>query len=152
MASHIPSIRPMRRVRPASTLNRAMSYQLIASKSLALLPRLLSRSTTYTPEEVRLRLGDERADDPRTAAVHAIAAQTGVWTGRMAHHQAHDLGRAAGRLPSVVFWYCQGVSLEEIGQRLSPLGGPWDAERALNVATALIAETLNRRTRADLAA
>jgi hypothetical protein len=152
MASDIPSIRPMRLARPAPTLKIAMSYQLIASKSLALLPRLLSRSTSYTPEEVRLRLGDERADDPRTLAVQAIAAQTGVWSGRLARQQAYELGRAAGRLPSVVFWYCQGVSLEEIGQRLSPMGGPWDAERALNVATVLIAETLNRRTRTDLAA
>jgi hypothetical protein len=129
-----------------------MPYQLISSKSWALLPRLLSRSETYTPREVRERLADERAEDPRTAAVHAIAAQTSLWSGRLPQRQAFDLGRTAGRLPSVVFWYRQGVSLDEIGQRLSPFGGVWDAERALDTAAALIAEALNRGARTEMAA
>jgi hypothetical protein len=129
-------------------------FQLISSKSWALLPRLLSRSSSeiYSPREVRLRLADERADDPRTAAVHAIAAQTSLWCGRLPDRWVHELGRTADRLPSVVFWYRQGVPLDDIGRRLSPLGGMWDAERALDVATALIAEALNRGSRAQLAA
>jgi hypothetical protein len=31
----------------------------------------------------------------------------------------------------------------EIGRRLSPFGSAWDADRALSVATALIASVLN---------
>ena len=54
-----------------------------------------------------------------------------------------DLGRTATRLPTVVFWYRQGVSLADIGRRLSPFGGAWDANRALDAATSLIADVLN---------
>jgi hypothetical protein len=43
----------------------------------------------------------------------------------------------------VVFWYRQGIAPCEIGRRLSPLGGAWDANRALAAAAALIAEALN---------
>jgi hypothetical protein len=43
-----------------------------------------------------------------------------------------------------VFWYCQGVPSHEMGRRLSPFGDAWDAERALDVAAALIAATLNQ--------
>jgi|SRR5262252_9391455 len=129
-----------------------MHYNQISSKSRAWLPRLLSRSDTFTPHEVRLRLGDERADDQRTAAVHDAAAQTGLWSGRLPDRVAFELGRSANRLPTVVFWYRQGLSLDEIGRRLSGFGGAWDAEQALDVAAALIAEALNRGARADLAA
>jgi hypothetical protein len=113
------------------------------------LPRLLSRfphsSATYTPEEVRLRLlqqGD--ASHSRTAAVHDVAARTGVWFGLLPDTVAFELGRAATRLPTIVYWYRQGVPSHEIGRRLSPLGGAWDADRALEVAAALIATALNR--------
>ena len=55
-----------------------------------------------------------------------------------------ELGRAATRLPTVVYWYRQGISAHEIGRRLSPFGGTWDAEHALAVAAALIAYVLNQ--------
>jgi len=129
-----------------------MHYSQISSKSRAWLPRLLLRSDTFTPQEVCRRLRDERADDQRTAAVHAAAAQTGLWSARLPDRAAFKLGRTASRLPSVVFWYRQGISLEDIGRRLSGFGGAWDAEQALDAAAALIAEALNRGARVDLAA
>jgi hypothetical protein len=129
-----------------------MHHRHLASKSRALLPRLLPRRNTFSAREVRQRLRVERSDDPRTAAVHAAAARTSVWSGLLSDRLATDLGRAAGRLPTIVFWYRQGVSEHEIGQRLSPFGGAWDAERALDVAAALIAEVLNRGARTELAA
>ena len=107
------------------------------------LPRLLPRHKDFSAQEVRLRL---RLDDhdPRTLTVQAAAARTGVWSNLMSEGLAFELGRTATRLPTVVFWYCQGISLSEIGSRLTPFGSVWDGERALDVATALIAFALNR--------
>jgi hypothetical protein len=120
-----------------------MSHRLFSSTSRALLPRLLARHRTFTAREVRHRLGEAQADDPRTAAVHAAAARTGLWSARLPDRLAFELGAAAGRLPSVVYWYRQGLSPHDIGRRLSMFGGAWDAERALDVAAGLIAEALN---------
>jgi hypothetical protein len=50
----------------------------------------------------------------------------------------------------IVLWYRQGVPLHEIGRRLSPLGGAWDADHALDVATMLIARALNRPELSDI--
>jgi hypothetical protein len=43
-----------------------------------------------------------------------------------------------------VLWYRWGVPPHEIGRRLSRFGGAWDAERAIEVAAALIARALNQ--------
>jgi hypothetical protein len=116
-----------------------------------LLPRLLARlphsppSANFTPEEVRLRLLEpDEAGHTRTAVVHAAAARTGIWFSLLPDKAAAELGRAASRLPTIVYWYRQGVSPNEIGRRLSPMGGAWDADRALEVAAVLIATALNR--------
>ncbi len=99
---------------------------------------------SYSPEEVRLRLREDLATDPRTAAVHAAAARTGVWSALVSGKVAADLGPAATRLPTILHWYRQGVSAHDIGRRLSLFGGAWDAEHALAVAAALIAYILNQ--------
>ena len=80
---------------------------------------------------------------PRTALVHAAAARCGVWITLLPEKVAFDLGRSAARLPTVIFWYRQGIPSSEIGRRLSHFGGAWDAERAIGVAAELIARTLN---------
>jgi hypothetical protein len=116
----------------------------ISSNSWLSLPRLFRMHKHYTAAEVLQRLQVDRADDPRTAAVHAAAAQIGVWSSLLSEGVAYELGRSAQRLPTVVYWYRQGVSPCEIGRRLSPLGAAWDANRALNEAAALIALALNR--------
>ena len=108
---------------------------------LGIFPRT---TQTYSPEEVRRRLQKDTLGDPRTAAVHAAAARTALWSGLVSDKVAADLGPAANRLPTIVLWYCQGVSPHEIGRRLSPFGGAWDADHALAVAAALIAYILNQ--------
>jgi hypothetical protein len=124
----------------------------ISSNPWLSLPRLLRPRTTYTAEEILQRLKLDHADDPRTASVHAATAQIGVWSNLLSEEVASELGRAAQRLPTVVFWYRQGVSPCEIGRRLSPLGGAWDANRALDTAAELIAQALNHGNVASLAA
>jgi hypothetical protein len=107
------------------------------------LPRLLGQRDSFTPEEVRQRLQLDVTANPRTAAVHGAAARSGIWSGLLPDNAAFELGRAANRLPTIVFWYSQGMPPGEIGRRLSPFGSAWDADRALSVATALIATVLN---------
>jgi hypothetical protein len=111
------------------------------------LPRLLAQlprpAQTYTPEEVRRRLQLDDMVHPRTAAVHAAAAHCGRWSALLPEKVAIDLGRSAARLPTVVYWYRQGIPPHEIGRRLSRFGGAWDADRAFGVAAELIARALN---------
>jgi hypothetical protein len=119
-----------------------------STSRFTLLPRLLAQlprpTRTYTPEEVRLRLQLDDSGHPRTAAVHAAAARCGIWFSLLPEKVALDLGRTAHRLPTVVYWYRQGVPPLEIGRRLSPFGGAWDANRAIRVASELIARALNQ--------
>jgi hypothetical protein len=129
-----------------------MHNSQISSKPRLPLPRLLAPRKTFTPREVRERLRIESPADPRTAMVHAAASRTGVWAGRLSDKLMFDLGRAANRLPTIVYWYRQGVPTGEIGRRLSPFGGEWDADRALDVAATLIARCLNRGDAAERAA
>jgi hypothetical protein len=119
--------------------------QSLSSKWRFSLPRLLGthRDRSFTQEEVRRRLRGGDSGCARTAAVRAAAAHTAVWSSLLPDNIAVDLGAAARKLPSVVFWHTQGISLEDIGRRISPLGGAWDADRALDTASALIAYILN---------
>lgn len=103
---------------------------------------------TYTAAEVRERLapGSPVAEDEpnfRTAAVRAAAAQTGVWSAHLDSRTAADLGKSGRCLPLIVFWFCQGIPLDDIGRRISPFGSEWDANRALSTACRLIAQVLN---------
>jgi len=104
----------------------------------------LAKRKNFSAQEVRQRLQVDTLDDERTAAVHQAASETGLWSTQLPDRLAFDLGRAANRLPTVVFWYRQGVPAQEIGKRLSPFGGVWDAERALEAAATLIAHSLNQ--------
>ena len=107
-------------------------------------------SPRYSPQEVRARLHDDNSQsDPRTAAVHAAAAEAGGWMRLLPNdaYREHRLGLAATRLPSVIFWYRQGVSPEQIGRRLTPFGGGSDGDRAIAAACGLIAALLNTRPR-----
>jgi hypothetical protein len=77
--------------------------------------------------------------------VQVAAAQVGNWMQLLPTDAAreHNLGLAAGRLPSVVFWFRAGLSAEQIGRRLTPLGESCYGDRAINAACALIAALLN---------
>jgi hypothetical protein len=117
------------------------------STSRFTLPRLLAQlprpARTFSPEEVRLRLQLDDTGHPRTAAVHAAAARCGVWSALLPEKMARDLGRSAARLPTVIYWYRQGIPSAEIGRRLWHFGDTWDAERAIGAASQLIARALN---------
>lgn len=119
--------------------------QSLSSKWRFSLPRLLGthRDPSFTQEEVRSRLRARDTACSRTAAVHAAAARTAVWSALLPDDIAGDLGAAGRKLPSIVFWHSQGIPLEDIGRRISPFGGAWDADRALDAASALIAYVLN---------
>jgi hypothetical protein len=138
---------PMSAVDTFFTMQIAMHPSSNPSTSRFTLLRLLAQlprpTRTYTPEEVRLRLQLDETGHPRTAAVHAAAAQCGIWSSLLTEKVAFDLGRSAARLPTVVYWYRQGVPPHEIGRRLSRFGGAWDADRAIGVASELIARALN---------
>lgn len=99
----------------------------------------------YTSLEVRSRLRQPPALHPRTQAVHAAAADVGAWTALLGRRGARELGRAADRLPTVVFWFCQGRHLDEIGRALTPFGSTWDGDQAVDAASQLIARLLNQR-------
>jgi len=104
-----------------------------------------SPRTPYTTLEVRRRLRQSPAACLRTAAVHAAASDVGAWTSLLDRRTAYELGRAADRLPTVVFWFCRGRRLDEIGRGLTPFGSTWDGDHAVEVASALIARLLNQR-------
>ena len=127
----------------------AFQHWLLGPGSLLRGVRKLAPPAAYSADEVRARLRAPAEDDPRTRAVHEAAANIGAWT----HLLPKDAGRearlslAAARLPSVVFWYRQGLTAEEIGRRLAPFGERVYGERAIDAACALIAAHLNHRAR-----
>ncbi len=102
------------------------------------------RSGAFSAAEVQARLQSDPAGEPRTAVVHAAAREVSCWSDLLTRSDQFHLGRTASRLPSVIFWYQRGLSTEQIGQRLSPFGASWDGERAVAVASRLIATHLNR--------
>jgi hypothetical protein len=115
--------------------------------SVSLLRRVQSRAP-YSPREVRARLREDPSSrEPRTAAVHAAAAEIGAWMHLLPQEAAREdhLGLAASRLPTVVFWFCRGMQPQEIGRRLTPFGESCYGNRAIDAASTLIAELLNRR-------
>src|SRR6266540_3217234 len=96
----------------------------------------------YSSREVRARLLHDLSEgDPRTAAVHAAAAEIGAWMRLLSNDatREHRLGRAANRLASVVYWHRHGLSPEEIGRRLAPFGEACYGDRAIDGACTLIA-------------
>jgi hypothetical protein len=128
-------------MRFAATLRRRLAR--------AFSPGGAERHAIYTALEVRCRLRQAPESNPRTAAVHAAAADVGAWTALLAPSDAYELGRAADRLPSVVFWFCRGRRLDEIGRELTPFGSTWDGDQAVTVASHLIAHLLNQQPAPD---
>jgi hypothetical protein len=85
-------------------------------------------------------------DDVRAAAIRSCAAQPAQWLDGLDDGTTEELGRLSGQLPSIVFWYTAGLSLDEIGRRVGHFGelsGVWEAERAASAAARCIARRLN---------
>ena len=103
------------------------------------------RSGRYTASEVDRLLGPNLPEsDERRRAVLATAAMPSAWLDELGEREARELGRLAGRLPTIVFLYASGASLEEILRRV---GGwsTWGVEQALDTAARCIAARLNDR-------
>lgn len=103
------------------------------------------RSARYTGSDVRVLLDPDAAEsDERRRVVLATAAVPSAWLEYLGEREARELGRLAGRLPTIVFLHASGDSLEEIVRRV---GGwsTWGVERALDVAARCIAARLNDR-------
>ena len=101
------------------------------------------RADRYTATEVARLLGPNGPEsDERRRAVLATAAVPSAWLDELGEREAQELGRLAGRLPTIVFLYASGASLEEI---LRHVGGwsTWGVERALDAAARCIAARLN---------
>jgi hypothetical protein len=104
----------------------------------------------YTAAEVAAALDPKPAgalEPERRAVILACAARPSEWLDYLDPRLSWELGRAADRLPSLVFWHRHNESLEAIGRRLRLLGGAYQIERALGVAAACIAARLNDRDR-----
>jgi hypothetical protein len=86
----------------------------------------------------------------RAATVRACAAVPSEWLDYLHPERSRELGRAAQRLPSVVYWWSSGCSFAEIGRHLSLFCGDWVAQRALDAALECIAARLNDTNRPPL--
>jgi hypothetical protein len=102
----------------------------------------LTRTPGFTPQEVRQRLNTIPAD-ARGRAVARCAARLDAWLPPEPHFI--DCPQHAWQhLPRIVFWYTRGDLLDEIAERVGTLCVAWGVERALDVACARMAESLNR--------
>lgn len=108
------------------------------------------RPALYTADEVAVALSpvlSEGLESDRKETILACAACPSEWLSYLDERAAWELGRAADKLPSLVFWRRVGLPMEEMGRRLNLLGGAWHADRALAAAERCIAARLNDRGR-----
>lgn len=101
----------------------------------------LLRTPGFTGREVRSLLREGQQTD-RGRAVRRCVARSADWlppTPDVVNCPFHY----QQRLPRIVFWYAQGMSIEEIGERLTAFHTSWGVERSLQVACDRIAFCLN---------
>jgi hypothetical protein len=102
-----------------------------------------NRFRRYTAREVSFLLGPNApGSTERRRAVLATASVPSAWLDYLSQRDAVEVGRLAGRLPTIVFLYASGASLEEILGRVGGWG-TWGVERALEAACGCIAACLN---------
>ena len=97
----------------------------------------------FTGDEVALALSG-RLRGPRAEIVLDMAAQPVRWMPIDPERAFRDVGRYADRVPTILSQIRNGGDPEEIGRRLSPLGGGWPVRRTVEIASDLIARELNR--------
>jgi DHA1 family multidrug resistance protein-like MFS transporter len=97
----------------------------------------------FTSNEVADALAG-RLRGARAESALAMAAQTGRWMPSDPQRAFREVGRYADRVPTILFQLRSGIAPEEIGRRLSPLGGAWPVKRTIEIASDLIARELNR--------
>jgi len=97
----------------------------------------------YTAGEVAEALAGRR-QGPRAQRALEMAAQTARWLPAEPKTAFREVGRYADRVPTILHQIRGGAEPEEIGRRLSPLGGGWPVRRTVEIASDLIARELNR--------
>lgn len=85
-----------------------------------------------------------RLSGPRAEQALEMAAQTVRWMPADSRRAFQEVGRYADRVPTILYHLRNGADPEEIGRRLSPLGGAWPVRRTIDIASDLIARELNR--------
>jgi hypothetical protein len=104
----------------------------------------LNQSAAFSADEVRRRLLEADARDPRTCAVQVAARETGRWMARLSSREVSYLGhRIADRLPTIVAQYIQGRDLIEIGADVALFDQASRADSAITTASRCIAAHLN---------
>jgi hypothetical protein len=97
----------------------------------------------YSVDEVLDILRGAQRDERAEAALLLIAAPAS-WLPADSRDSFGSLAWYSERLPTIFHLYRKGWATEQIGRKLSPLGGAWAVERTLEVAAGLIAHRLNR--------
>ncbi|MFN8526842.1 MAG: hypothetical protein U0821_27375 [Chloroflexota bacterium] len=78
--------------------------------------------------------------------VWACASRPSEWMDRLDRGGVWKLGLLqTERMPKMLYWYRAGLSLEQIGERVSFFGGDYSARRAIRLAARGIASRLNDR-------
>jgi hypothetical protein len=98
----------------------------------------------YSPDEILGILRGKVQGQRAQAALEVISNPT-TWLPADTRRAFGHLAWHAERLPTIFYLYRRGWAPEQIGRRLSPLGGAWAVDNTLRVAANLICERLNAR-------
>jgi MFS family permease len=106
-------------------------------------PPARERRARFSGREVAEALAG-RLHGTRAEGSLEVAARPARWMPADPGHAFRDVPRYVDRVPTILFQLRHGASPEEIGRRLSPLGGEWSVRRTVEIASDLIARELNR--------
>jgi DHA1 family multidrug resistance protein-like MFS transporter len=127
-------------LRPSLAGPRGLLDRLYAPASLTPAPRAGER---FTSREVADALSGQ-LHGPRAERALEMAAQPVRWMPVDPQRAFRDVPRYAERVPTILHQLRNGADPEQIGRRLSPLGGGWPVRRTIEIASDLIARELNR--------
>jgi MFS family permease len=127
-------------LRPSLVGPRGLLERLHAPASL--MPNR-NRSRRFTGAEVEAAISG-RSQGPRAMAALDMAAQPVRWMPADPAAAFRDVHRFADRVPTILYQVRNGGDPEEIGRRISPLGGSWSVHRTVEIAAELIARELNK--------
>jgi hypothetical protein len=98
----------------------------------------------FTTDEILTILRGKDHSERAQAALELIS-RPAAWLPADPRQDFGNLAWYAERLPLIFHLYRRGWAPEQIGRKLTPLGGAWAVEVTLKQAAELIARRLNRR-------
>ena len=98
----------------------------------------------YTCDEI-LAILCGKAQGERAETALEVISQPTTWLPADLPRAFGNLAWHAERLPTIFHLYRRGWAPEQIGRRMTPLGGAWAINQTLRLAASLICERLNRR-------